>query len=58
MPLITVKLHEGRSTEQKRELARFYIGETMPKIRGKVAVLQAIDPTPVEAKDVILAKEV
>jgi alkylation response protein AidB-like acyl-CoA dehydrogenase len=47
-------LQAGQETEQKRELARFYIGETMPKIRGKVAILQNIDPTPVEARNVIL----
>lgn len=45
-------------SERKRELARFYISETAPKIRGKVAVLQAIDPTPVEVKDSILAKNI
>jgi alkylation response protein AidB-like acyl-CoA dehydrogenase len=50
-------LQAATESEQKRELARFYIGETMPKIRGKVAVLQAIDPTPIEAKDIILAEE-
>ena len=48
-------LQVASESEQQRELARFYIGETMPKIRGKVAVLQAIDPTPLEAKDIILA---
>jgi hypothetical protein len=51
-------LQAARESEQKRELARFYIGETIPKIRGKVAALQAIDPTPFESKNVILAKEV
>jgi len=50
-------LQAARESEQKRELARYYIGDTMPKIRGKVAILQAIDPTPVEAKDVILARD-
>lgn len=51
-------LQAAGESERKRELARFYIGETMPKIRGKVATLQAIDPTPVEAKDVILSKDI
>ena len=50
-------LQAAGESEQMRELARFYIGETMPKIRGKVAILQAIDPTPVMAKDVILAND-
>jgi alkylation response protein AidB-like acyl-CoA dehydrogenase len=42
-------------SKQRQELARFYIGEIMPKVRGKVAVLQAIDPTPMESRDIILA---
>jgi alkylation response protein AidB-like acyl-CoA dehydrogenase len=50
-------LQAAAESDQKRELARFYIGETMPKIRGKVAILQAIDPTPIETKDVILTTE-
>ena len=28
MPLITMKLHEGRTTEQKRELAQAFTAET------------------------------
>jgi hypothetical protein len=48
-------LQAARESDWKGALARFYIGETTPKIRGKVAILQAIDATPFEAKDVILA---
>ena len=51
-------LQAGRESERKRELARFFISETMPKIRGKVSTLQAIDPTPVEAKDIILLEDI
>jgi alkylation response protein AidB-like acyl-CoA dehydrogenase len=51
-------LQEARESERKRELARVYIGETMPKIRSRVAILQATDPTPVESKDIILAEEI
>jgi phenylpyruvate tautomerase PptA (4-oxalocrotonate tautomerase family) len=29
MPLITVKLHEGRATEQKREMARAFTAKTV-----------------------------
>jgi hypothetical protein len=47
-------LQDARATERKRELARVYIAETMPKIRGSVAVLQALDPAPIEARDAIL----
>ncbi len=51
-------LQVARESERKCELARVYIGETMPKLRGRVARLQAIDPAPVESKDVILAEEI
>ena len=47
-------LQDARTSERKRELARVYIAETMPKIRGSAAVLQAINPAPIEAKDIIL----
>lgn len=48
-------LQDARSTEQKRELARVYIGETLPRFRGRMAMIQACDPTPLEARDTILA---
>jgi hypothetical protein len=50
-------LQAAQESEWKQAVARFYIGECMPKIKGKVAVLQAIDPTPLEARDVILAQD-
>lgn len=51
-------LQHARESERKRELARVYIGETMPKIRGSVATLQAISRAPMEARAVILAEGV
>lgn len=39
----------------KREIARVYIAETAPKIRGKVAALRAADPSPLEARDVLFS---
>jgi alkylation response protein AidB-like acyl-CoA dehydrogenase len=48
-------LQQARSTERKRELARVYMAETLPKFRGRMAMLQASDPAPLEAKDLILA---
>jgi len=42
--------------ERKREMARVYIAETMAKIRGRVAALQAIDPTPLQARETVLAE--
>jgi hypothetical protein len=48
-------LRDARPAERKREMARVYIAEILPKIRGKVAVLQAIDPALLQARDIILA---
>ena len=47
-------LQDARLVERKRELARVYIAEVMPKIRGKVAMLQAIDPAVPHARHAIL----
>jgi alkylation response protein AidB-like acyl-CoA dehydrogenase len=48
-------LQDARLGERKRDLARFYIAETLPKIRGKVASLQGIDPALLDARHAILA---
>ena len=48
-------LRDARLAERKRAMARVYIAETLPKIRGKVAMLQASDPAPLQARDTILA---
>ncbi len=48
-------LRNAPASVRKRELARVIIAETMPKIRGSVAILQAISPAPIEAKDIILS---
>ncbi len=48
-------LRDARATERKRAMARVYIADVLPKIRGKVAALQAIDPTLLQARDIILA---
>jgi len=48
-------LRDARLAERKRELARVYLAEILPQIRGKVAALQAIDPALLQARDVILA---
>jgi alkylation response protein AidB-like acyl-CoA dehydrogenase len=49
-------LQQARSGERKRELARVYIAETLPKFRGRLAMLQTSDPAPLEAKDLLLAE--
>jgi alkylation response protein AidB-like acyl-CoA dehydrogenase len=47
-------LQDGRSGDRKQELARVYVGETLPRIHGRVAMLRAIDPAPLQARDRIL----
>ena len=49
-------LRDARLTERKREMARVYIAEILPKIRGRVAMLQAVDPAPLQARDAILTE--
>ena len=49
-------LRDARSEERKRELARVYISETLPKLRGKMASIQASDPAPLQARAAILSE--
>jgi len=42
MPLITVKLHEGRTTEQKRELAQVFTAETVRVLKCPIAAVDVI----------------
>ncbi|MEJ2732787.1 MAG: acyl-CoA dehydrogenase family protein [Anaerolineae bacterium] len=49
-------LRDAQSSERKRELARVYISETMPKFRGRMATIQSIDPAPVQARDIVLSE--
>lgn len=49
-------LQDARLTERKREMARVYVAEVLPRIRSKVAVLQAVDPAPLQARDLILVE--
>jgi alkylation response protein AidB-like acyl-CoA dehydrogenase len=51
-------LRDARVGERKRELAHIYIGETLPKSRGRVAMLQALEPAPVRARETVLAETV
>jgi alkylation response protein AidB-like acyl-CoA dehydrogenase len=49
-------LRDARSADRKKELARVYISETLPKFRGRMATIQAIDPAPVQARESILSE--
>jgi alkylation response protein AidB-like acyl-CoA dehydrogenase len=48
-------LQDARLSERKRDLARVYVAEAMPKLRGKVASIQAVDPSILRTRDVLLA---
>jgi 3-(methylthio)propanoyl-CoA dehydrogenase len=48
-------LQDGRSGERKRELARLYFADRMPQMHGWAERIQALDPTPIAARDLILA---
>jgi hypothetical protein len=47
-------LQDARMSGRKQALARAYIAETRANIRGKVAMLQASDPAPIQVRDAIL----
>ena len=49
-------LRDARQAERKREMARVYIAETLPKIHGKAAVFQTLDPAPLQARELLLAE--
>ena len=47
-------LRDARELPRKHDLARIFIADQMPRVRGLVEVLRAIDPAPVELKDTVL----
>ena len=49
-------LRDARLVDWKRAMARVYIAETLPKIHGKAAVFQVIDPAPMQARALLLAE--
>jgi hypothetical protein len=49
-------LQDARRSERKEGLARIYISETLPEFRGRMVKLQEADPTPVRARELILAE--
>lgn len=48
-------LRDARTAERKRQLASVYISETMPKFRGRMAMIQASDPAPLQAREQVLS---
>jgi hypothetical protein len=51
-------LRDARTGERKKELARVHFAETMPRARGRVATLQALEPAPVQVREIVLAETV
>ena len=49
-------LQDARVSERKQELARIYINDTLPQSRGRVAMLQALEPAPVQFHETVLAE--
>jgi alkylation response protein AidB-like acyl-CoA dehydrogenase len=49
-------LKDARESDRKRQLARVYIADVVPRIRGRVTALQASDLAPMEAREAILAE--
>jgi alkylation response protein AidB-like acyl-CoA dehydrogenase len=49
-------LKDARGSERKRDLARVFVADVLPRIRGRVAALQAADIAPMETKDLLLAE--
>ncbi len=41
-------LLDARHTEEKRRMAHLYFAEMLPRIHGKIAALQAVNPTPLQ----------
>ncbi len=50
-------LQDALQSERKRDLARVYISEILPKVHTAGAVILAADDTPLQARDRILAED-
>jgi alkylation response protein AidB-like acyl-CoA dehydrogenase len=49
-------LRDADAVERKQELARTYIADTLPKVRARVATLQALDPAPFRARGALVTE--
>jgi alkylation response protein AidB-like acyl-CoA dehydrogenase len=50
-------LQDAARSESKQEMARFYISEALPKMYTKEAILRAIDPSVLRARELVQAAE-
>ena len=44
----------GRPAARKRELARVYLADALPRFQASLTRVQASDPAPLEARDIVL----
>jgi hypothetical protein len=51
-------LQDARRAERKRELARAYLSEALPRFRGKMARIRACDPAPLQARELVLSEAI
>ncbi len=49
-------LQDARHSERKRALARAYMADVLPKIRGKVATIQSVDPGLLQLREEVLGR--
>ena len=47
-------LRDARISDRKCEMARVYLAETLPKMQAKAAILQAVDPAGIRARNILL----
>ena len=47
-------LRDARLSDRKCEMARVYMAETLPKMQAKAAILQAVDPAGIRARNILL----
>jgi alkylation response protein AidB-like acyl-CoA dehydrogenase len=47
-------LRDARLSDRKCEMARVYMAETLPKMQAKAAILQAVDPAGIQARNILL----
>ncbi len=47
-------LRDACVSDRKCEMARVYLAETLPKMQAKAAILQAVDPAGIQARNILL----
>jgi hypothetical protein len=50
-------LRHARSGDRKLQLARVYVADALPSIDASAARVMNADPAPIEARELVLARE-